>query len=87
VIGCEATRRCGERIGHVSDGLAECRDTPLYGHLVHHLEVDTDLRAPAANGVRRRCPRRYIFLDADPDPVRSFRERRGLVELRPAASS
>jgi len=52
MIGCEATRRCGERIAHVSDGLGEYRrDTPLFEHLAHHLEVDTDLRAPAGNPV------------------------------------
>jgi hypothetical protein len=49
VIGCEATRRGGERIAPISDGFGECRDTPLFEHLAHHLEVDTDLRAPAGN--------------------------------------
>jgi len=53
----------------------ECRDTPLFEHLAHHLQVDTDLRAPAGNPV--------CFADALIDTSSSTRI---LIRCAPSAS-
>ena len=69
----DSSRR--RRIAQISDGLGECRDTPLFEHLAHHLEVDTDLRAPAGNPV--------CFADALIDTSSSTRI---LIRCAPSAS-